>query len=235
MVRPTNENRLHLHVEIYKSSDMLESEIGTAGIRADSETSSSLFKVFNGSAKEGEPAWVPVTSEGISPDVAKYPVAFDVKTAIVNTNLPDFKWNPTEVKWIRYWWYWNEFDENDPPQIIAVHPSDMFSMPFPSSTEVGANAGEAATVQDVLDLQSEVMPPYKAIEEDAKEDAYICYSGAYNILSGDFDTSFEGVILKDYTESKKYNIKMHFADSASLSSTTFLQQLSVYTDLAGNF
>lgn len=53
MVRPTNENRLHLHVEIYKSSDMLESEIGTAGISADSETSSSLFKAFTGSAEEG--------------------------------------------------------------------------------------------------------------------------------------------------------------------------------------
>ena len=178
---------------------------------------------------------MPVTAEGTSPDVAKYPVAFDVKTAIIDASLPDFKWNPTEVKWIRYWWYWNELDKNDPPQVIAVHPSDMFSMPFPSSTEVGANAGEAATVQDVLDLQSEVMPPYKAIDEDADENAYICYSGAYNILSGDFDTSLEGIILKDYTESKKYNIKMHFADSASLSSTSFLQQLSVYTDLAGNF
>lgn len=232
MVRPTNENRLHLHVEIYKDSNMLESAIGISAISADSATSPQLFKAFVGAAEEGAPAWVQISAEGTSPDMQRYPVAFDVKSAIQNANLSGFSWNPTEVKWINYWWFWNEYSNNG--TFVSAHPSDRFSMPFPATTEVGANAGEAALLQDVLDLQQEVMPSYKSIEQD-EDDGYICYSNVYNILSGNFDQSDAHITLKDYSESRKYRIKMHYNDVSALTSNEYADDaaLSVWCGIAG--
>ena len=138
MVKPLDDQNLHLSVDIFVDKEMQNSLLSNVG-PIDSRLSSSFFSGFLPNGNESK--WVECGANGFSRQHSNLPVMFDMPAALSTLSIDCHIANRLYIK---YSWYY----------LSAGNPilSDPYSTTLPATTEVGANSQDTIGRREFSDL-----------------------------------------------------------------------------------
>ena len=193
MVKPLDDQNLHISVDIFVDKEMQNSLLSNAG-PIDSRLSSSFFSGFLPNGNESK--WVECGAIGFSRQHNNLPIMFDMPAALSTLSIDCHIANRLYIK---YSWYY----------LLSGNPvfSDPYSTTLPATTEVGANSQDTIGRRDFSNLYQNVIPQSQAIQLDVTEQYYLAHSTNYNIVPFEV-TSTVSVALVDYDEHKTYKIDL---------------------------
>lgn len=190
MIRPAEDQDLHLAVGVFADKEMSQPVLA----EIDSRLSSDFFMYL--SPDNGSVTWIQCTSAGFPRETSNLPVIFDMPKAAETLGV-DLK--SISRIYVKYSWYRLEGDG-------AVY-SDTYSTTLPAATEVGANAQDQVSKAEFTNLKQNVVKESGecTLSSIGAFDYYLAYSTKYCIIA-DRITDGAKIALMDYGEHKTYKI-----------------------------